>query len=78
MTIAGHSFGVSGFCTLARPGQEQTCGKCFADIASMERTDVGKAGWAHYGNATETEYEEVARERERMWAAHQARDVAAG
>lgn len=69
-TIAGHAFGANGFCTFSIPNCERTCGKRFSDISMAKPEDIGKPGWAHYGNLTGTELSEITQETERIWLAH--------
>lgn len=57
--IAGHSFGIDGKCS---------CGMRFADVAVADKLDIGKPMHCHTGNLTEIEYNEIARERDRIWA----------
>ena len=73
-TIAGHNFGPNGFCTFSCHNSERCCGRRFSDISMATKDDIGKPGWAHYGDLTATEYGEIEKERDRIWAAHQARD----
>ena len=40
----------------------------FADISVAERGDIGKPVYAHTGCLTEREYDEIARERDRIWS----------
>jgi hypothetical protein len=37
------------------------------DVAPASRVDIGKAGWAHSGNLTENELNQIDAERERRW-----------
>lgn len=59
--IAGHTF-VDG-----PEGKKCACGKLWLDVAPASRADIGQAGWAHAGSLTEAEYNEIDRERERIW-----------
>lgn len=69
-SIAGHSFDLNGRCILRISGTEQVCNKKFSDICAATKGDVGKNGWAHYGNLNDNELKEIEAERDRIWAAH--------
>ena len=59
--IAGHTFdAASGLCT---------CGRRFSDVSGAMPENVGKEHWAHTGGLTQTEYNEIVSERERLWRA---------
>jgi hypothetical protein len=61
-TVAGHTFVDS------LDGRKcQGCGKLWVDIAPVTRDDIGRAGWAHSGQLTQDEYEQIVAERERIW-----------
>lgn len=74
--IAGHDFGLSGFCTYTTNDNSSPCGKTFADISMATKDNIGELGWAHYGKLNESEYNDIEKERERIWAAHKIRDMA--
>lgn len=57
--IAGHIFLDDGRCS---------CGRRFADISIAEKADIGKPVYCHSGSLNETEYNEIVRERERIWS----------
>jgi hypothetical protein len=59
LKIAGHEFEADGKCS---------CRVRFADIATVDRSDIGKLGYCHTGNLTENEYNEIVRERDRIWS----------
>ena len=61
MTIAGHTFedGPTGLVC--------TCGKRKIDVLLARNYDIDQPGWAHVGNLSKSEYEEIDRERERLW-----------
>lgn len=45
-----------------------SCGRKWTEIAGTTAHDVGASNIAHYGVLSETEYTEIAAERERMWS----------
>ena len=62
-TIAGHTFVWTGH------GDICSCGKRRVDLCGITRADIGKPGWAHYGDLSAHEYEQVVAMLERMWLA---------
>jgi hypothetical protein len=61
MTIAGHTFsdGPNGLVCV--------CGKRKLDVLLAHKDDIDQPDWAHVGNLSKAEYEEIDRERERLW-----------
>lgn len=62
MIIAGHQFvdGIHGLTC-------QACGWRFSYISGVQRTDIGKNGWAEHGALNEAEYNQIRAEVERQW-----------
>jgi hypothetical protein len=63
--IAGHTFADTS------AGRICACGKAWRDIASVTRADVGAFGIACHGALTDAEADQIAAERDRIWAAVQ-------
>ena len=59
LLVAGHLFQKDGKCL---------CGKRFDDISGALNEDIGKLGWAHSGQLTSGEYDQIAKERDRIWS----------
>lgn len=57
--IAGHLFAQEGRCN---------CSMRFGDISGALPEHIGKDGWAHTRELTETEYQQIVAERNRIWA----------
>lgn len=66
--IAGHRFGMDGFCELLI--DDVLCRRKFCDISSATRANLNQKGWAHRGDLNETELSEIEAEKERLYAAH--------
>jgi hypothetical protein len=62
MWIAGHYFIETPHGRVCK-----TCGKLYVQVSIVEKSDIGKPGWAHNGNLYANEYEQIQRENERMW-----------
>lgn len=59
MLIAGHVFdAASGLCS---------CGRKFSDISGVEHVNIGMEHWAHVGNLTTAEHDQIVAERERLY-----------
>lgn len=54
----------------------QLCGYRLVDLLMMRREDIGKSGWAHYGELNGAEYASVDAERDRIYG--HARAIASG
>ena len=64
MTIAGHEFRETPSGRVCAG-----CGMLWTQIAGTQRDDIGQFGIAHHGTLYASEYEEIERERERIWQA---------
>lgn len=72
--IAGHNFDagpLGNHCSNTRytDGVAHPCGRNLVDILCASRDDIGKEGFACSGTLTETEYNQIEAERERIWKA---------
>lgn len=69
--IAGHNFEagpLGNHCSgLASDGT--VCGKNLVDILGATEADIGKPGWAHTGNLSQSEYAQIVAERDRIYNA---------
>lgn len=66
--IAGHTFEDSP------TGRACTnCGMRWVDLMTCRQENVGQLGWAHTGALTETEWEQIAAEQDRMAASYGGR-----
>lgn len=61
-TIAGHRFIETTHGRIC-----SVCNKFYVDISIVQKSDIGKTGWAHVGVLYEREYKEIQDENERMW-----------
>jgi len=61
MAIAGHTYDLSGWCT---------CNRRFGDISGVTKEDIGQKGWAHTGELSQREFDEIIAERDRLYKAH--------
>lgn len=76
MTVAGHTFDLSGRCgdvVRREDGTYRICGRKWLDIMHVDQTCEGMLGYAHIAGINKREFEEVRIEREeRARVAHQA------
>lgn len=82
MTVAGHTFDLSGRCVgmvLRDDCTYRVCGRKWLDIMHVDHTCEGIVGYAHIAGLNKREIEEIQAEREeRARVAHQATHEVAG